>query len=137
MKLNWNCLGEIKTTAESSRHFLEFINNRKPKELQSVPLSNDMINIIDYIFGKSNELSFSYPSFSNNHSAFFKKYGVIYHIFQSGKGLSIVANVESANKRCSKKEFLEDYEVYYYYDADDNKVRCFWDDLPYIITQEE
>ncbi len=143
MKLNWDCLREIKTTAESSKNFLEFRNKSLPKELQSVLLSDDMVNIIDYIFEKSNELAFSHPSFSNSHSAFFKKYGVIYHIYQGGSGLSIIANVSSANigkkelKGYSKEEFLRDYDIYYYYDVNDNKVRCFWNDLPYIITEEE
>lgn len=140
MKLNWNCLGEIKTTAESSCRFLEFKNNRRPKELQSIALSNDMLDIIDYIYGKRNELAFSYPSFSNNYSTFFKKYGTIYHIFQTETDLSIITNIDSASKEklqgYSKEEFLEDYQVYYYYDLDDNKVRCFWDDLPYKITED-
>ena len=113
-------------------------------EYESVPydvieLTDDMIDIIDYIRERQDNMRLNYPTFSDEYGMWFSYNNKLYRVVRINNHISIAYN-EWLEKEDSYSfdNFLDDYFVggYYYLDLDDMVVRSLWNNKTYRVIED-
>lgn len=108
-----------------------------------IPMTDDMIDVFDYVQQKSGDMARDYPSFSNGVITFFSYDGNIYSSFyfqQQGK-LTIKKGEFLTQETIDEEgftfeEWSDDMMVYYYLDLDTMTVRSLWDNKTYSVRKD-
>ena len=131
-ELNLNVLKEIEREATNNIHRVEMREN-------ITHLTDDMGNIIDYVVAQSRTMRFKYPAFYSEYSFWFSHDNRLYRIDTiSGTAIQVDSFIgdEDDDDNYTVKEFLDDYESYYYLDLDTMTVRSLYNHKEYIIEEK-
>ena len=109
---------------------------RRPYDI--IELTSDMIDIIDYIRERQDNMRLNYPTFSDEYGIWFSYNNKLYRVVRINDHISIAYNewLEKEDNY-SFDDFLDDYFVggYYYLDLDTMTVKSIWDNKEYIIKE--
>lgn len=119
-------------------------------------LTDEMIDVINFIQDKEAEFSHKAPSFGNRHSIFFKCDEQLYQIiFSTDRKFVSIIKMQFGLMQSEEKEylyasnevvdtidytfdeFLKDNTVYFYYNINKNRVESLWDGKPYVIMEDK
>ena len=103
-----------------------------------IELTDDMINIIDYIRERQDNMRLNYPTFSDDYGMWFSYNDKLYRVTRINDHISIGYNEWlEEDDSYSFDDFLDDYFVggYYYLDLDTMTVKSIWDNKEYIIKE--
>lgn len=104
-----------------------------------VELTDDMIDIIDYLRERQDNMRLSHPPFSDRYSMWFSYNDKLYSIVIINKYISIgCSEWLEKDGDYSFDDFLDDYFIggYYYLDLDTMTVKSIWDNKEYIIKEK-
>ena len=103
-----------------------------------IKLTDDMIDIIDYLREKQGNMKLNYPPFSDEYGIWFSYNNRLYRVIRIKNHISISCNgwLEKDDDY-SFDDFLNDYLTsgYYYLDLDTETVKGLWDNKEYIIKE--
>lgn len=103
-----------------------------------IELTDDMIDIIDYIRVNQDNMRLNYPTFSDDYGMWFSYNNKLYRVVRINNHISIAYNewLEKEDNY-SFDDFLDNYFVggYYYLDLDTMTVKNIWDNKEYIIKE--
>ena len=105
-----------------------------------IELTDDMINIIDYIRERQDNMRLNYPAFSDDYGMWFSYNDKLYRATRINDHISIGYNEWlEEDDSYSFDDFLDDYFVggYYYLDLDTMTVKSIWDNKEYIIKEND
>ena len=105
-----------------------------------IELTDDMIDIIDYLREKQGNMKLNYPPFSDEYGIWFSYNNRLYRLIRIKNHISISCNgwLEKDDDY-SFDDFLDDYFTsgYYYLDLDTETVKGLWDNKEYIIKEND
>lgn len=134
--INFDCLKEIDYEATNDGYR---VNDRE----YTMSITDDMIEVFDYIQILSEHMSIYHPQFNNGTIAFFSHGGNMYSsfYFQQQGELTIkkgdFLNQEIINEEgFTFEEWASDMMVYYYLDLDTMTVKSLWDNKEYVIKEK-
>ena len=111
---------------------------RRPYDV--IELTSDMIDIIDYIRERQDNMRLNYPTFSDEYGIWFSYNNKLYRVVRINDHISIAYNewLEKEDNY-SFDDFLDDYFTsgYYYLDLDTKTVKSLWDNEEYIIKEND
>ena len=132
-ELNLNCLKEIEYEASNNIRRVELREN-------ITHLTDDMGDVIDYVAAQSRTMRFQYPAFHSEYSFWFSHDNRLYIIITISDNITIQVDsfmgTEEEDEIYTFKEFLEDYDAYYYLDLETMTVKSLWDNKEYIIKEK-
>ena len=103
-----------------------------------IELTDDMINIIDYLRVMQDNMKLTHPPFSDKYGIWFSYNNRLYRVVKINDHISIAYNEWlKKDDYYSFDDFLYDYFVggYYYLDLDTETVKSLWDNKEYVITE--
>ena len=110
---------------------------RRPYDV--IELTDDMIDIIDYIRERQDNMRLNYPVFSDDYGMWFSYNSKLYRVTRINDHISIGYNewLEEEDNY-SFDDFLDDYFVggYYYLDLDNMVVRSLWNNKTYRVIED-
>ena len=109
---------------------------RRPYDV--IELTDDMIDIIDYIRERQDNMRLNHPVFSDDYGMWFSYNNKLYRVTRINDHISISYNEWlEEDDNYSFDDFLDDYFVggYYYLDLDTMTVKSIWDNKEYIIKE--
>ena len=132
MDINFDCLKEIDYQATNDGYRVHGREN-------TMSITDDMIDVIDYIRAENGFMQFEFPQFSSGDSLWFSYSGRLYRYLNVLDNIYITVDSfigdEDEDEDYTFKEFLSDYDVYYYLDLDTMTVKSLWDNKEYIIKE--
>ena len=109
---------------------------RRPYDV--IELTDDMIDIIDYLRVRQDNMKLNYPPFSDEYGIWFSYNNRLYRVVRINDHISIGYNEWlEKDDDYSFDDFLDDYFTsgYYYLDLDTKTVKGLWDNKEYIIKE--
>lgn len=109
---------------------------RRPYDV--IELTDDMIDIIDYIRERQDNMRLNYPVFSDDYGMWFSYNNKLYRVTRINDHISIGYNEWlEEDDSYSFDDFLDDYFVggYYYLDLDTMTVKSIWDNKEYTVKE--
>ena len=103
-----------------------------------IELTDDMINIIDYLRVMQDNMKLTHPPFSDKYGIWFSYNNRLYRVVKINDHISIAYNEWlKKDDYYSFDDFLYDYFVggYYYLDLDTMTVKSIWDNKEYIVKE--
>ena len=103
-----------------------------------IELTDDMINIIDYLRVMQDNMKLTHPPFSDKYGIWFSYNDKLYKVVLVDDHISIAYNKWlEKDDDYSFDDFLDDYFIggYYYLDLDTETVKSLWDNKEYVITE--
>ena len=110
---------------------------RRPYDV--IELTDDMIDIIDYLRVRQDNMKLNYPPFSDEYGIWFSYNNRLYRVVRINDHISIGYNKWlEKDDDYSFDDFLDDYFVggYYYLDLDDMVVRSLWNNKTYRVIED-
>lgn len=105
-----------------------------------IELTSDMIDIVDYLRERQDNMRLHYPAFSDEYGIWFGYNNKLYRIVRVDDHISISYNEWlEKDSDYSFDDFLDDYFIggYYYLDLDTETVKSLWDNKEYIIKEND
>ena len=103
-----------------------------------IELTDDMINIIDYLRVMQDNMKLNHPPFSDKYGIWFSYNNRLYRVVKINDHISIAYNEWlKKDDDYSFDDFLYDYFVggYYYLDLDTKTVKSLWDNKEYRVVE--
>ena len=103
-----------------------------------IELTDDMINIIDYLRVRQDNMKLNHPPFSDEYGIWFSYNNRLYRVVRINNHISIAYNEWlEKDDNYSFDDFLDDYFVggYYYLDLDTETVKSLWDNKEYRVVE--
>lgn len=145
--INFDCLKDVEFEASND-------NRRVQERTNVIVLTNDMIDVVSYIVDKASEMALSYPPFYevflNIHVSpsltlsslayWFSYDDRLYRVYISTNNV-ISINVDSfigteeEDENYTFKEFIEDYQGFYYLDLNTMTVKSLYNHKEYITEE--
>ena len=103
-----------------------------------IELTDDMINIIDYLRVMQDNMKLTHPPFSDKYGIWFSYNNRLYRVVKINDHISIAYNEWlKKDDYYSFDDFLYDYFVggYYYLDLDTKTVKSLWDNKEYRVVE--
>lgn len=103
-----------------------------------IELTDDMIDIIDYITVVQDNMKLNHPPFSDKYGIWFSYNDKLYKVILVGDHISIAYNKWlEKDDDYSFDDFLDDYFIggYYYLDLDTKTVKSLWDNKEYRVVE--
>ena len=103
-----------------------------------IELTDDMIDIIDYLRVRQDNMKLNYPPFSDEYGIWFSYNNRLYRVVRINDHISIGYNEWlEKDDDYSFDDFLDDYFTsgYYYLDLDTMTVKSIWDNKEYIVKE--
>lgn len=108
-----------------------------------IELTDNMIDIIDYLIERQDNMRLNYPAFSDKFGLWFSYNNKLYRVVIINNNISIGLNswlneYMEEDPHYSFNEFLNDYfsSGYYYLDLDNMVVRSLWDNKTYSVRKD-
>ena len=136
---NFNELEKIVNVATNDPRRIAHREGYERAPYDVIGLTDDMINIIDYLTVRQDNMKLNHPSFSDKYGIWFSYNNKLYRVIIIDDRISIFYNgwLEKDDDY-SFDDFLDDYFVggYYYLDLDTETVKSLWDNKEYIIKEK-
>ena len=103
-----------------------------------IELTDDMINIIDYLRVMQDNMKLNHPPFSDKYGIWFSYNDKLYKVVLVDDHISIAYNKWlEKDDDYSFDDFLDDYFIggYYYLDLDTETVKSLWDNKEYRVVE--
>lgn len=136
--INFNELEKIVSVATNDPRRIAHREGYEREPYDVIELTDDMINIIDYLTVRQDNMKLNHPSFSDKYGIWFSYNNKLYRVIIIDDRISIFYNgwLEKDDDY-SFDDFLDDYFVggYYYLDLDTETVKSLWDNKEYIVKE--
>ena len=137
--VNLKELEKIVNVATNETRQIAHSENHVNRPYDVVELTSDMIDIVDYLRERQDNMRLHYPAFSDEYGIWFSYNNRLYRVVRINDHISIGHNewLEKEDNY-SFDDFLDDYFVggYYYLDLDDMVVRSLWNNKTYRVIED-
>ena len=136
--INFNELEKIVSVATNDPRRIAHKEGYERTPYDVIELTDDMINIIDYLTVTQDNMKLNHPSFSDKYGKWFSYNNKLYRVVRIDDDISIFYNEWlEKDDDYSFDDFLDDYFVggYYYLDLDTKTVKSLWDNKEYRVVE--
>ena len=136
--INFNELEKIVSVATNNPRRIAHKEGHERAPYDVIELTDDMINIIDYLRVMQDNMKLTHPPFSDKYGIWFSYNNRLYRVVKINDHISIAYNEWlKKDDYYSFDDFLYDYFVggYYYLDLDTETVKSLWDNKEYRVVE--